>query len=113
MGKGPQIEALFKDERLERHLIRVGVSCGLVRHLFFLGAVELADGIRLYLPSLERHGDLALAFAEVLLEGAAPQRAFDVDVVAFPQLRRCVLAEAVPGISYVESVFLSLSFATG
>jgi len=32
-----------------------------------------------------------------LLEGAADQRAFDVDVVALPQLRRSVVAEAVPG----------------
>jgi hypothetical protein len=27
-------------------------------------AIELADGIRSQLPRLERHGDLALAFAE-------------------------------------------------
>jgi hypothetical protein len=65
--------------------------------LLFLGAVELADGIRLHLPSLERHGDLALAFAELLLVGAAYQCALDVDVVAFPQLGRGVLAETVPG----------------
>src|SRR6266581_4617245 len=97
MRKGPRIEALFKDERLERHLLRLSINRRSVWHLLFLGAVELADGIRLHLPSLERHGDHALAFPELLLEGAADQRAFDVDVVAFPQLRRCVLAEAVPG----------------
>jgi hypothetical protein len=32
-------------------------------------------------------------------------------VVAFPQLRRGVLAEAIPSISYVEFVFRSLAFA--
>src|ERR1700676_3123736 len=97
LRKGPQFEALFKDERLERHLLRLSSNRRCVRHLLFLCAVELTDGIRLHLPSFERHGDLALAFAELLFEGAAHERAFDVDVVAFPQLRRGVLAEAVPG----------------
>src|SRR5882757_3325596 len=101
-NKGLEDEALFKDERLERHLLRLSINWRFVRQLLFLRAVEFADGIRLHLPSLERHGYLALAFAELLLEGAAHQRAFDVDVVAFPQLRRCVLAETVPGNDYVE-----------
>ena len=48
-------------------------------------------------PSLERRGDLALAFAELLLVGAAHERSLDVAVVAVPQLRRCALAQAVPG----------------
>ena len=71
--------------------------------MVLVNAVELADGIRLHLPRLERHGDLALAFAELFLVSAAYERAFDVDVIAFPQLRRRVLTEAVPSISYVES----------
>src|SRR5271157_4605732 len=70
-----------------RHLLRLRVDRCVIRHLIFPSAVELADGIRLHLPSLERHGDLALAFAELLLEGAAHQRTLDVDVIAFPQLR--------------------------
>src|SRR5260370_21430341 len=68
-----------------------------VLQVFLGNAVELADAISLHLPSLERHGDLALAFADLFLVSAAYERAFDVDVIAFPQLRRCVLAEAVPG----------------
>ena len=67
-----------------------------VGHLIFLGAVQLADGICLDLPSLERDGDLALSFAELLLVGAAHQRALDVDVIALAQLNSGVLAEAVP-----------------
>ena len=97
--------------RSVRHLLRLSVDGHALAHFVFLGAVELADGIRLHLPSLERHGDLALALAELFLEGAAHERAFDVDVVAFPQLRRGVLAEAIPSISYVEFVFRSLAFA--
>ncbi len=112
-GKGLEDEALSRTLLLERYLLQLSINRSFVRHLLFLGAAELADGIRLHLPSLERHGDLALAFAELLLVGAAHQRALDVDVVTFPQLRCGVFAEAVPGISYVESVFLSLSFATG
>jgi hypothetical protein len=111
-GLGSEQRPLLRTA-LERNLLRLSLNRRFVRHLLFLGAVELADGIRLHLPSLERHGDLALAFAELLLVGAAHQRALDVDVVAFAELRRGVFAEAVPGISYVESVFLSLSFATG
>jgi hypothetical protein len=65
--------------------------------LLLLGAIELADGICLDLPSLERRGDLALPFAELLLVSAAHERAFDVDVVAFTQLGCCILAEAIPG----------------
>src|ERR1700733_10989312 len=47
--------------------------------------------------NLERHGDLAFAFAEFFVVGAAYQRPFDIDVITLAQLRRCVLAEAVPG----------------
>src|SRR5882672_4154505 len=97
MRKGPRSSRPFsRTPLLERHLLRLRIDRRFVWHLLFLGAVELADGIRLHLPSLERHGDLALAFAELLLVGAAHQRALDVDVIAFPQLRRCVLAKAVP-----------------
>ena len=49
--------------------------------LVFLGAVQLADGIRLDLPSLEWHGGLVLSLAEFLPASAAHQRAFDVDVI--------------------------------
>ena len=45
---------------------------------------------------------LFLAFAELLLVGAAHQRALDVDVIALAQLSSGVFAEAVPRISYVE-----------
>ena len=68
-----------------------------VGRLIFACTVELADRIRLHLPSLERHCDLVLTFAELFLVGAAHERAFNVDVIALAQLRRGVLAEAVPG----------------
>src|SRR6266851_4701488 len=89
-------EALFERRPLERNLLGLRIERSFFRHLHLLGSVELADGIRLHLPSLEQHGDLALAFAELLLVGAAHERALDVDVVAFAELRRCVLAETVP-----------------
>jgi hypothetical protein len=41
-----------------------------VRHLLLTGTVEPVDGIRVYLT----RGELALAFAELLLEGAAHER---------------------------------------
>src|SRR5260370_288834 len=71
---------------LERHLLWLRVDRRFVRHVVFRGTVEFTDGIRLHLPGLERHGDLALAFAELLGVCAADERALDVDVVAFPQL---------------------------
>ncbi len=60
-------------------------------------AIELSDRIRLHLPRSEGHFDRALAFAEALVVGAAHERAFNVDVIAFAQLRRGVFPEAVPG----------------
>jgi len=57
---------------------------------------SLTDGIRLHLPSLERHGDPVLSLAEFLLVGAAHQRALDVDVIALAQLSSGIFAEAVP-----------------
>src|ERR1700733_7700029 len=80
----------------EWNLLRLGAERRCVGHLIFLGTVQLADGIRLHLPSLERHGDLVLTFAELLLVGAAHQRALDVDVIALAQFSRSVFAEAVP-----------------
>ena len=65
----------------EWNLLRLSTERRCVRHLIFLGAVQPADGIRLHLPSLERHGDLVLTFAELLLVGAAHERAFNVDVI--------------------------------
>jgi hypothetical protein len=79
------------------------------RHLFLLGPVDPADGIRLHLRQLERHGDPALAFAEVLLVGAAHEGAFDVDVVAFRQLCRGVFAETLPSDNSVP-LRLGVSF---
>ncbi len=77
--KRPRYRGLFSRRWSERSLLRPRVDWRVVRHLLFPGPVELADGIRLHLPSLERprrrvrgrYGDLALAFAELLLVGAA------------------------------------------
>src|SRR5580700_6461515 len=80
----------------EWNLFRLSTERRCVWHLIFLGAVQLADRIRLHLPSPERHGDLVLSLAELLLVGAAHQRALDVDVIALAQLSSGVLAEAVP-----------------
>jgi hypothetical protein len=41
--------ALFQKRRLERNLLWPRVERRGVRHLFFLGAIELADGIRLHM----------------------------------------------------------------
>jgi hypothetical protein len=82
---------------LERNLLRLRIERRFVRDLLFLGAVELTDGIRLDLPHLERRGDLAFAFAELLLVSAVHECGFDVDAVAFSQPRRSILAEAIPG----------------
>src|ERR1700693_2316551 len=80
----------------EWNLPRLSTERRRVWHLIFLGAVQLADGILFHLPSLERHGDLVLSLAELLLIGAAHQRALDVDVIALAELSSGVLAEAVP-----------------
>ena len=87
---------------LEGNLLGLRIGRHGVGHLILACAVELSDRIRLHLPRSERHRDRALAFAEILVVGAAHERAFNVDVIALAQLRRGVLAEAVPGISYVE-----------
>ena len=81
----------------EWNLPRLNTERRCVWHLIFLGAVELSDRIRLHLPRSERNRDRGLAFAEILVVGAAHERAFNVDVIALAQLRRGVLAEAVPG----------------
>jgi hypothetical protein len=81
----------------EWNLFRLSTERRCVWHLIFLGAVQLADRIRLHLPSPERHGDLVLSVAELLLVGAAHQRALDVDVIALAQSSRRVFAAAVPG----------------
>src|SRR5271170_5314049 len=80
----------------EWNLLRLSTERRCVLHLVFLGAIQLADRIRLHLPSLERHGDLVFTFAELLLVGAADQSALDVDVIAFAQLRRGIFTEAIP-----------------
>jgi len=80
----------------EWNLLRLSAERRCVWHLIFLCAVQLTDGIRLHLPGLERHGDLVLTFAELLLVGTAHQRAFKVDVIALAQLGSGVLTEAVP-----------------
>src|ERR1700693_1375658 len=80
----------------EWNLLRLSTERRCVLHLVFLGASQLADRIRLHLPSPERHGDLVLSLSELLLVGAAHQRALDVDVIALAQLSSGVLAEAVP-----------------
>src|SRR5882672_6448946 len=46
--------------------------------------LSLRIRIHFHLPNLERHGDLALAFTELLLVSIAHERAFDVDVIALP-----------------------------
>jgi len=71
----------------EWHLLRLGVERRAIRHLWFLGAVQLADRIRTHLPSLQGHGDLVLALAELLVVGAADKLALDVDVIALAKLR--------------------------
>src|SRR5262245_7176695 len=75
-----QGRSLCERSRSERHLLRLSLNRRGFAHLLFLDAGELADGIRLDLPSLEWQGDLALAFAELLLEGAADERACEVDM---------------------------------
>ena len=80
----------------EWNLLRLSTERRCVWHLIFLSAVQFADRIRLHLPGLERHCDLVFTFAEILLIGAAHQRALDVDVIALAQLSSGVLAEAVP-----------------
>ena len=86
----------FQRWSLERNLFRLLCNRPALAHLLLACAVELADGIGLHLPSLDRHGDLVLALAELLLVGAADKHALDVEVIALPQLRGGVLAEAVP-----------------
>src|SRR5215831_12355045 len=83
-----QGRSLCERSRSERHLLRLSLNRRGFAHLLFLDAVELADGIRLDLPSLEWQGDLALAFAELLLEGAADERACEVDVSPLRSLDR-------------------------
>src|ERR1700691_4083035 len=80
----------------EWNLLRLSTERRYVWPLIFLRAVQLANRIRLHLPSLERHGALALSLAKRLLIGAAHERALDVDVIALVQLTRGVFAEAVP-----------------
>jgi len=80
----------------EWNLLRLSAERRCIGHLIFLGTVQLADRIGLHLPSLERHGDLTLSFAELFLVGAAHQRALNVDVIALAKLSRSVFAEAVP-----------------
>ena len=80
----------------EWNFLRLSTERRCVGYLIFLGAVQLADRIRLHLPSLERHGDLVFTFAELLLVSAAHEGSFDVDVIALAQLSRSIFAEAVP-----------------
>ena len=84
-------------------------GCG--RSLRRLRDVELADGLHFNLPARERDRGLGLAFADFLLVGAAHQHPFDIDVIALLQLAGRVFAKSIPSISYVESVFLGLTFA--
>ena len=81
---------------LDRNLLRLRIERSFFSRLPLLGAIELADGIRLNLPSLDRRGNLAPAFPELPLVSAAHEPTFDVDGVAFAQLRGGILAETVP-----------------
>lgn len=59
--RGPLREPL-----LEPNLLSLRIERRFFRCLLLLAPIELADGIRLHLPSLYRNGCLAFAFAELL-----------------------------------------------
>jgi hypothetical protein len=89
MRKGPQTEALFKDERLERSRIgrveRLTRSCGTGSESFRFGfaAIELAHDIGANRPRRDLRGLGLLAFAIRLLVGRADEAAFDEHMSAF------------------------------
>jgi len=72
----------------------------------FVCAVQLADRVGANGPRDLLHRGVLLAFAHFALVGAADKRAFNQDVIALAECRRDAFTEAVPGISYVESVSL-------
>jgi hypothetical protein len=74
-------------------------------------AVQLANRKRLDLPRRGLGFGLVFPLANLLLVDVAHEHAYDIRVVALLQLLRRVFREVVSDISYVESAFLSLSFA--
>ena len=112
MRKGPQFEALFKEERLERRRVgrverftRSG-GAGSDGFRFGFAAVELADDIGANAPERLLVGLSFLAFAVCALVSRADDAALDEHVRAFFDRRRDVFGE--PRAKHADAVPLGL-----
>ena len=112
MRKGPQSEALFKEERLERSRIgrveRFTRSCGTGSNGFRFGfaAIELADDIGANAPERLLVGLGFLAFAVSAFVRGADEAALDEHVRTFLDRRRDVFGE--PRAEHADAMPLGL-----